>query len=115
MAPVAVAAENRSTFVAARGHMIPSARQINPYRSCHADVWMPNHYHLLVETPEANLSLAMQWLNLSYSSWFNRRHDRSGHLFQGRFKAIVVNIEQWGLALSRYIHLNPVLVKRYGV
>lgn len=81
----------------------------------HAYVWMPNHYHMLLETPEANLSQAMQWFNVSYSVWFNHRHERTGHLFQGRFKGIVVDMEQWGLALSRYIHLNPVLVRRYGL
>src|SRR5215471_4310222 len=48
----------------------------------HAYVLMDNHYHLLVETPEANLSRAMQWLNVSYSMWFKRRHRRAGHLFQ---------------------------------
>jgi len=53
----------------------------------HAFVLMDNHYHLVIETPEANLSRAVQWLNVSYSVWFNRRHQRSGHLFQGRFKA----------------------------
>ena len=57
---------------------------------CHAFVLMENHYHLLLELTEPNLSRALQWLNLSYSLWFNRRHDRSGHLFQGRFKSIVV-------------------------
>src|SRR2546427_276528 len=55
----------------------------------HAFVLMPNHYHLLLETPEGNLSRAMQWLNVGYSVWFNRRHRRVGHLFQGRFKAEV--------------------------
>src|SRR5688572_1264065 len=55
----------------------------------HAYVLMPNHYHLLLETPHAGLSQAMQWLNVSYSVWFNRRHDRCGPLFQGRFKAII--------------------------
>jgi len=74
----------------------------------HAYVLMDNHYHLLAETSEANLSTALQWLNLSYSMWFNRRHRRVGHLFQGRFKAIVVDSQGWGLELSRYIHLNPV-------
>jgi len=59
----------------------------------HAYVLMGNHFHLLVETPEANLSRAMQWLNVSYSVWFNRRHDRVGHLFQGRSKAVVVQDE----------------------
>jgi len=81
----------------------------------HAYVWMANHYHLLVETPRANLSAAMQWLNGSYSVWFNRRHRRVGHLFQGRFQAIVVDRDQWGLSLSRYIHLNPVRMRRYGL
>src|SRR5580698_82345 len=73
----------------------------------HGYVLMQNHYHLILETPEANLSRAMQWLNVSYSTWFNRRHRRSGHLFQGRFKAILVDPQEWGLILSRYVHLNP--------
>ena len=51
---------------------------------------MDNHFHLLLETPEANLSRTMQWLGVSYSVWFNRRHRRVGHLFQGRFGAVVV-------------------------
>jgi REP element-mobilizing transposase RayT len=51
----------------------------------HAYVLMGNHYHLQIETPQANLSRAMQWLNLSYGAWFNRRQQRSGPLFQGRF------------------------------
>src|SRR5881628_1690594 len=74
----------------------------------HSWVLMSNHYHLLLEAPRGNLSLAMQWLNVSYSVWFNRRHRRIGHLFQGRFKAIVVEAQSWALALSRYVHLNPV-------
>ena len=81
----------------------------------HAWVLMDNHYHLLVEAPGLNLSRAMQWLNVSYSVWFNRRHDRAGHLFQGRFKAIVVEPESWGLELSRYLHLNPVRTGRFGL
>jgi putative transposase len=81
----------------------------------HVYVLMDNHYHLLVELQEANLSQAMQWLNGSYSVWFNRRHRRSGHLFQGRFKSIVVSREEWGLALSRYLHLNPVRIAALGL
>ena len=81
----------------------------------HAYVLMPNHYHLLVETSEANLSASMQWLSVSYSVWFNLRHQRSGHLFQGRFKAIVVDPTDWGLTLSRYVHLNPVRVVSLGL
>src|SRR3990172_6379827 len=71
-------------------------------------VLMDNHFHLIVEPQEDNLSRAMQWLNVSYSQWFNRRHQRSGHLFQGRFKSVVVDWQAWGLELSRYVHLNPV-------
>jgi REP-associated tyrosine transposase len=67
----------------------------------HAYVLMDNHYHLMLELAEANLGRAMQWLGVSYSVWFNRRHQRSGHLFQGRYKAIVVEPLGWGLELSR--------------
>jgi putative transposase len=74
----------------------------------HSYVLMDNHYHLLAETLESNLSEAMQWLNVSYSVWFNRRHRRVGHLFQGRFQGIILDAAAWGLELSRYIHLNPV-------
>jgi hypothetical protein len=74
----------------------------------HTYVLMDNHYHLLVELREANLSRAVQWLNVSYSVWFNRRHGRCGHLFQGRFRSVIVDAPQWGLVLSRYLHLNPV-------
>jgi putative transposase len=79
---------------------------------CHWEVFswvlMDNHYHLLVRTPEANLSVGMHDLNSGYASLFNRRHGRSGALFQGRFKAIMVEHESHALELSRYIHLNPV-------
>jgi REP element-mobilizing transposase RayT len=81
----------------------------------HGYVLMTNHYHLIVETPGGNLSRAMQWLNVSYSTWFNRRHRRSGHLFQGRFKAIIVDPKEWGLALSRYVHLNPLRTREHGL
>ncbi len=71
---------------------------------------MQNHFHLLAETPEANLSRAMGQLNSCYTQDFNRRHRRSGHLFQGRYKAILVEKDSYLLELSRYIHLNPVRV-----
>ena len=77
----------------------------------HGFVLMDNHYHLLLELSESNLSRAVQWLNVSYSVWFNRRHGRNGHLFQGRFKSVAVSPEEWALALSRYVHLNPVRVQ----
>ena len=80
----------------------------------HCYTLMDNHYHLIVETPLANLSVAMQWLGVSYSTWFNRRHRRVGHLFQGRFKGILLEPSR-ALALSRYLHLNPVAIKRFGL
>ena len=80
----------------------------------HAYVLMGNHYHLLLQTRQPNLSRAMQWLNVSYTVWFNRRHQRVGHLLQGRFKAVVVEPETWALGLSRYVHLNPVRLERLG-
>ena len=74
----------------------------------HAFVLMTNHDHLLVETPQANLSAGMQWLNASYSGYFNRRHRRVGHLFQGRFTGHLIEEDGYYLEVSRYIHLNPV-------
>ncbi len=82
----------------------------------HAYVLMHNHYHLLVQTPNANLSRAMQWLNVSYSVWFNRRRDRVGPVFQGRYKAVPIDHEgSWALQVSEYLHLNPVRVKGLGL
>jgi putative transposase len=76
----------------------------------HAYVLMSNHYHLLLETPEANLVAGMKWFQSTYTLRFNRRHRQGGHLFQGRYKAIVVDPEErnYLLSLSDYIHLNPV-------
>lgn len=74
----------------------------------HAYALMPNHYHLLVETPRGRLSRGMHHINGVYSQYFNDRHERVGHLFQGRFKALLVEAESYLLELSRYIHLNPV-------
>jgi REP element-mobilizing transposase RayT len=74
----------------------------------HAYCLMPNHYHLLVETPRGNLSRAIGWLQTTYSIRFNRRHRRSGHLFQGRFKAHLVEADSYAMELLRYVHLNPV-------
>jgi len=78
---------------------------------CHAYCLMTNHYHLLIETPNADLSHGMQLLNGVYTQWFNRRHDRVGHLLQGRFKAILVEKESYLLELARYVVLNPVRAK----
>jgi putative transposase len=74
----------------------------------HAYCLMENHFHLVVETPEANLSHAMRQLNGVYTQAFNRRHDRVGHVLQGRFKAILVDRESYLLELCRYVVLNPV-------
>jgi REP element-mobilizing transposase RayT len=73
----------------------------------HAYVLMKNHYHLLIHTQEANLSRAIQWLGVSYSVRFNFRHQRTGHLFQGRFKSFLIENERYFTALVLYIHGNP--------
>jgi REP element-mobilizing transposase RayT len=80
----------------------------------HGYVLMGNHYHLQLETPRANLSKAMQWLNAAYSIWYNRKYGRVGPLFQGRFKAILHDRRTHGLVINRYMHLNPVRVKGLG-
>lgn len=77
----------------------------------HTYCLMTNHYHLLVETPEANLSRAMQWINVSYAVYFNTKRERYGHLFQGRFKSVLVEADEYLKPLSRYIHLNPLRAK----
>jgi len=77
----------------------------------HTYCLMTNHYHLLIETPQANLSLAMQWLNVSYAAYYNKKRQRSGYLFQGRFKSVLVEADEYLKPLSRYIHLNPVQAK----
>lgn len=69
---------------------------------------MPNHYHFLLETPHAELSRGLHFINGLYSQKFNFRHDRVGHLFQGRFKAILVDQDSYLWTLNRYIHNNPV-------
>ena len=80
----------------------------------HTYCLMGNHYHLLVETVEPNLSRAMQWLHVSYAAYFNRKRNRRGHLFQGRFKSILVDADEYLKELSRYIHLNPVRANLVG-
>lgn len=69
---------------------------------------MFNHYHLLLETTQANISKAMHYINGSYTTYYNIKRKRSGHVFQGRFKSLVVDKDSYFLELSRYIHLNPV-------
>lgn len=79
---------------------------------CHAYCLMDNHFHLLIETPQPSLSRGMRQLNGVYTQGFNRRHKQVGHLFQGRFKAILVERDSYMLELARYIVLNPVRAKK---
>ena len=76
----------------------------------HAYCLMKNHYHIFLETPSGNLSQIMQHINGAYTNYFNTKRRRSGHLFQGRYKAILVEADEYASELSRYIHLNPVRV-----
>lgn len=82
--------------------------------SVHAYCQMSNHYHLMLETVEGNLSHGMRHLNSFYSQEINRRHGLVGHLFQGRYKAILVEKESYLLELARYVVLNPVRAKLVG-
>jgi REP element-mobilizing transposase RayT len=94
--------KDRRTFLSVIGEM--SERfEINLF----AYVLMTNHYHLLIRTQHANLSKAMQWLGVTYTRRFNNRHSRSGHLFEGRFKSIIVQNDAYMMQLSCYIHRNP--------
>lgn len=76
----------------------------------HAYVLMSNHFHLMVSTPRGNLSEFMRHFNVSYTSVYNRRHNRVGHLYQGRYKAILIDQDSYLLELSRYVHLNPIRI-----
>ena len=85
------------------------ARMVERFKvEIHAYVLLKNHYHLLIRTKEANLSRAIQWLGVSYAVWFNRKHQRSGHLFQGRFKSFLIENEEYFVTLCLYVHGNPI-------
>jgi len=98
--------QDRRTFLTLLAHVIERFGWL-----CHAYCLMGNHYHLVIETPQANLSRGMRQLNGRYTQTFNRRHRRVGHLFQGRFTAILVEKEPHLLELCRYVVLNPVRAK----
>ncbi|MDX8404992.1 MAG: transposase [Mariprofundus sp.] len=95
--------DDRELFLDVLGHVVDRFGW-----SCHAYCLMSKHFHLMIETPQANLSRGMRQLNGMYTQRFNRKHGRAGHVFQGRFKSIVVDKEAYLLALSRYIVRNPV-------
>ena len=78
---------------------------------CHAYCLMDNHYHMVIETPQANLSKGMRQLNGLYTQVYNRRHRTVGHLFQGRYKAVLIQKESHLLEVCRYVVLNPVRAK----
>jgi REP element-mobilizing transposase RayT len=95
--------QDRTAFLNVLGEVISRFRW-----RCHAYCLMGNHYHLMIETPEGNLTKGMRQLNGVFTQWSNRRHKRSGHVFQGRYKAILVDRDSYFLELARYIVLNPV-------
>jgi REP element-mobilizing transposase RayT len=95
--------QDRETFLSVLGTVVKRYNWL-----CHAYCLMPNHYHCMIETPEGNLSLGMRQLNGIYTQRYNRRHNKTGHIFQGRFKAILVQKENYLLELCRYVVLNPV-------
>jgi len=94
--------QDRETFLSILGTVVKRYNWL-----CHAHCLMPNHYHCMIETPDGNLSLGMRQLNGIYTQRYNRRHNRTGHIFQGRFKAVLVEKENYLLELCRYVVLNP--------
>lgn len=74
---------------------------------CQAYCLMDNHYHLFIKTTQPNLSQGIHYLNSSYANWFRNKHQIIGPIFQGRFKSILVDADNYALILSAYIHLNP--------
>lgn len=81
---------------------------------CYSYCLMNNHYHLLIETPNGNLSTGMRQLNGVYTQYFNRIHHSAGHLFQGRYKSFLIDKDNYAIVLSAYISLNPVRARIVG-
>jgi putative transposase len=106
--------ERRKIFIDRTDHAIfyeRLTRSLEIHNVCLLSyVLMPNHFHLLITTPDANLSEFMRHLNISYTASFNRRHHRAGHLYQGRYKSFLIDADRYLLEVSRYIHLNPVRI-----
>jgi len=100
-----------------RAHLLELfAASLDRYRlEIHAFVLMDTHWHAVLRTPDANLSQAMQWLNLSYAAWFNTRHQRRGTVFQRPFGSVPVENSAWAYELSLYVHLNPLRIKALGL
>jgi putative transposase len=101
--PIFLNDQDRKVFLHVLGQTLKACNAL-----CHAYCLMTNHYHLMIETPDGNLSQVMKQLNGIYTQRFNRRNRRVGHVFQGRFKSIVVDKDSYLLQLCRYIVLNPV-------
>ncbi len=104
--------ERRSIFaddIDRKQFLLILSRSIDIYNvSLYSFVLMPNHWHMLVETHLGNLGEFMRHFNITYTSYYNRRHKRSGHLYQGRYKSFLIEKELYLSVVSRYIHLNPV-------
>lgn len=93
--------------------LLQLAENLKLYRvELHAYVLMSNHFHLLIKTTRPNLRGFMQRFNTSYTVYFNIKHKRTGHVYQGRYKAILIDADAYLLELSRYVHLNPVRIKK---
>jgi putative transposase len=105
--PIFSSDADRSAFIDLLG------RSVDIYQTeILAYVLMDNHFHLLVKTPLGNLQEFMRHFNISYTGWYNRRHRRSGHLYQGRYHSFLIDADSYLKEVSRYIHLNPVMTKR---
>lgn len=104
--------ERKKIFLSVKDHelFLKTLRQMTKFHHVLIQAYclMPNHFHLAITTPDANLSKAIGWMQTTFTIRYNKKYHRVGHLFQGRFKAHLVGSEDYGKELVRYIHLNPV-------